>query len=359
MNIIITSPSLDTNINVSGVSSVTKFIIENNPVHNYIHFTLGKSDVDKGGFFIIFRILKAWIVWCFFLVFKKDLMVHFNFALDIRSIIRDSPMIIFARLLHKKMVIHLHGGEYLHREVIPKRIKILLRFIFSGNEPKIVLSLLEKEIILNIYNAKNVVELPNSIDIKEAFKYNRIYPVKHPVKLLFIGRIIKRKGIEFILQALTILKKREVDFKFILAGTGPGQNEYIKRCSSILGSSFEFKGVVSGLDKNDLLKECNIFLLPSLYGEGLPIAMLECMSYELVPIVTGDGSMKYIINSGENGIMVDKGSSTSLADAIENLILHIEFIEKIGKCARRYVFENHDPDVYINKLNIIYNCALE
>ena len=59
MNIIITAPSLDTNINVSGVSSVTNFVIENNSAHNYTHFKLGKSDIDKRGFFLFFRILKA------------------------------------------------------------------------------------------------------------------------------------------------------------------------------------------------------------------------------------------------------------------------------------------------------------
>ncbi|HEY5124477.1 MAG TPA: glycosyltransferase family 4 protein [Ignavibacteria bacterium] len=355
MNIIITAPSLDTNINVSGVSSVTNFIIENNSAHNYTHFKLGKSDIDKRGFFLFFRILKAWISWGYAMVFRRDVFVHFNFALDKRSIIRDSPLILFARLRRKKMVIHLHGGEYLHKEVIPKWISILLRFIFSGNEPKIVLSPIEKKIIVNKYHAKNVVDLPNSIDIKEARKYIRIYPCEHPVKLLFIGRIVKRKGIEYILQALTILKEREIDFKFILAGTGPDQSEYVNRCYAIFGSAFEFKGVVSGLEKAELLKKCDIFLLPSLNGEGLPISLLECMSFEQVPVVTDDGSMKYIIKTGENGIIVEKGSSTSLAEAIENLILNKKFIEKIGKSARQYVFENHDPVVYINKLNKIYD----
>jgi len=359
MNILITAPSLDTNINVSGVSSVATFVIENNSQHNYIHFRLGKSDIDKRGYFPFFRILKASILWGFAMIFRKNIFVHFNFALDKRFIIRDSPLILFARLRHKRMIIHLHGGEYLHREVIPLWIRILLRSVFSGNEPIIVLSPIEKKILVNKYYAKNVVDLPNSICIKEARKYNRIYPCENPVKLLFMGRIVKRKGIDSIIQALTILKKREIDFKFILAGAGPDQSAFVNKCSAIFGSEFEFKGVVSGLEKTELLKKCDIFLLPSLYGEGLPISLLECMSFGLVPLVTDDGSMKYIIKTGENGIIIEKGSSTSLAEAIENLIVNRECIEKIGKSARQYVFENHDPIVYINKLNKIYNDALE
>lgn len=49
MNIIINSPSLNPKVNVSGISSVTQFIISNNRKQNYLHFELGKKDKEKGG----------------------------------------------------------------------------------------------------------------------------------------------------------------------------------------------------------------------------------------------------------------------------------------------------------------------
>ena len=52
MDIIITSPSLNPKENVSGISSVTQFIISNNRKQNYLHFELGKKDLDKGGFYL-------------------------------------------------------------------------------------------------------------------------------------------------------------------------------------------------------------------------------------------------------------------------------------------------------------------
>jgi glycosyltransferase involved in cell wall biosynthesis len=357
MNIIITSPSLDTNINVSGVSSVTKFIIENNPVHNYIHFILGKRDIDRRGLFSSFRILKAWITWCFIMIFRRDLLVHFNFSLDKRSIIRDAPLILFARVLHKRVILHLHGGEFLDKESIPIWLKKLLILIFSGKEPKIVLSQIEKEIIQIKYNAKNIVVLSNCIDLRNSQEFNRIYNGEPPIKLLFIGRIVLSKGIEYILQALKILKDKEIQFKFIMAGNGPEKNDYVQKFSAILGSDFEFKGVVSGETKTELYKQCNVFLLPSLYGEGLPISLLECMSFEIVPIVTDDGSMKSIIKNGLNGFIVEKGSSDKIAEAIGNVIINKDLMKEIGKNARQYIFENCNPRDYINKLNKIYdNC---
>lgn len=354
MNIVITSPSLDTNVNVSGISSVTKFIIETNPKHNYIHFILGKRDDETRNIFSIFRIIKAWIAWCFMMVFKKKMLIHFNFPLDKPSILRDTPLILMAHLFNKKMIIHLHGGEFLEKENIPIIFKKLLDLVFSSKEPKLVLTQIEKAIIQSKYNAKNVIVLSNCIDLRDSNEFNRIYTSESSVNILFIGRIILKKGIEYILQALEILKANGIRFKFILAGNGPEKSEYVQKFSALLGPNFEYKGVVSGKAKTELYKQCNIFLLPSLSGEGLPIALLECMSFGIVPIVTGDGSMKAIIKNGVNGLIVEKRSSGAIAEAICKIIVDKNLNIKIGKNAQEYILENHNPSDYINKLNFIY-----
>jgi glycosyltransferase involved in cell wall biosynthesis len=355
MNIIITAPSLDSNINVSGISSVTNFIIDNNPTHHYIHFKLGKGDHDRGRIAMSLRILKAYYFWFCAMIFKENIFVHFNLALEKRSLIRDTPLILFSRLLGKRMVIHLHGGEYLREKDVPNWIRSILKSILSGKEIKITLSQSEKDVIIKKYSARNVVSLPNCVEIKEAQKFNRNYINENPLNLLFFGRIVERKGIDIILQALKILKEKGIDFKFIMAGAGPDQEKYVREFYSSLGSAFEFNGVVAGAKKNELLSRCDIFLLPSLFGEGLPMSLLECMSYGMTAIVTDDGSMKNVITTGENGIIVEKGSASSLSNVIINLIQDERLLEKIGKNARQYVFENHDPDAYIEKLNKIYN----
>ena len=352
--IIITSPSIDSRKNVGGISTVTSFLIQNNLKYNYIHFELGKLDEEKRGVLWFLRILKAWCKWGFLMIKQKDVLIHFNFALDKRSIIRDSPLIFFSHLLNKKMAIHLHGGEYLEKENTPKWIMALLRTMLSWKNPKIVLSPYEKELIIKKFHAESVNVLPNSIDIKEATAFKRSFPYNRPIQLLFIGRIVERKGINDILQALIVLKDKGLQFKYVLAGTGPDKQEYVNRCSSLLGSDFEFKGIVSGELKTNLLKTSNVFLLPSLYGEGLPIALLESMSFQLVPIVTDDGSMKYVIQDSVNGIIVEKGSSENIAEAIESLILNEDLLQKLGQNAALYVFSNHNPEDYINELNKIY-----
>jgi len=357
MNIIITSPSLDSNVNVSGISSVTNFIIDNNPEHNYIHFQLGRGDHDQK-LLVVFKILKAYFYWSDLMIFKKNIFIHFNLPLEKRSIFRDVALILIARLLRKRMLIHLHGGEYLMKKSVSYWIESIIKTILSGNEIKIALSQHEKDVIVNKYSATNVVVLANCPDLTDAQKFNRIYLHQTPLNLLFMGRIVERKGIDIIFKSLKLLKEKGINFKFIMAGAGHDEEKYVTKFTELLGTSFEFKGVVTHEKKSELMICCDIFLLPSLCGEGLPMSMLESMSFEIAPIVTNDGSMKEVIKSGENGIIVQKGSVSSLEDAILRFIEDKKFLEYVAKNARKYVFKNHDPVEYIKQLNKLYNPTL-
>jgi glycosyltransferase involved in cell wall biosynthesis len=354
--IVIISPSLDISKNIGGISTVAGFVIKNNKKYNYSHFELGKYDKEKRSAFYLLRILKGWINW-FFLMFRgKNIILHFNIALEKRSLIRDAPLLLLAHFLKKKLVIHIHGGFYLEKEEMPKWIKTVLTSILSGNEPKIVLSSLEQELIVRKYQAKNVFVLPNSLDTEEAKKFKRVCLTETPLRLLFIGRIVKDKGIEYIFEALKVLREREVSFKFIMAGSGEDKDEYVGRFSETLGESFEYRGVISGDAKTDLLKECNVFLLPSFY-EGLPISLLECMSFAQVPVVTDVGSIKNVVKDGLNGIIIRKYSSEDIYEAIIKLNTEKDLMVTLGTAAQEDIFNFFNPVKYIEELNRIYDLA--
>ena len=89
MNIIITSPSLNPKVNVSGISSVTQFIISNNRKQNYLHFELGKKDKEKGGWHRIPALIKKYREWKNVLALHPDAIVHYNFPLSKASLLRD------------------------------------------------------------------------------------------------------------------------------------------------------------------------------------------------------------------------------------------------------------------------------
>jgi glycosyltransferase involved in cell wall biosynthesis len=353
MNIIITSPSLDATENVSGMSSVANFIINGNKTHKYIHFTLGKRDKETRNLAWLFRILYAYINWGWILLSKSSTVIHFNLALDSRALIRDSPLILTARLFHKPMIVHIHGGEMLMDTGPPIWANVLLKLSLSGNNPKIVSSPREKEALRAKISADNVVVLPNCIALHEAENYEPKYLDNGFPIILFLGRISKSKGLEDIHRALASLQERGNKFIFVMAGSGPDETQYVTKFHSLLGEKFEFKKVVSGYHKTQLLKYCNIFLLPSLF-EGLPITLLEAMSFGLVPVVTNVGSIGHVVANGKNGLIVNTHSPDEIVSAIETLMKGTHHMEQLSRNARRHIFSHFNPQIYFERLNALY-----
>jgi glycosyltransferase involved in cell wall biosynthesis len=218
----------------------------------------------------------------------------------------------------------------------------------------IVLSQAEQQAMQKQYKVKNVIVLPNCVDLKEAVAFNRVNNLTGDLNLLFIGRISRSKGIDHIFTAVSILKKEAVPFKFYMAGTGPDEKEYVEKFSALLSNDFYFKGIVSGSVKTALFKDCDIFLLPSLF-EGLPMSLLETMSFGLVPVVTPVGSMKYVIKNGENGIVVEKDPATEIAAAIIMINTNRAILQQLSNNAGAYIFSNYNTENYIAALNSLYN----
>lgn len=356
MKIVITSPSLDTLQNVSGISSVARFIMNRSAEHTYVHFELGKKDSESRNLGWFLRILKKYLKWLYLLLAQNDILIHFNLALSKASTVRDSPLILLARLFRKPMVIHVHGGEFLTGREMPGWMRFALKKVFCGQNPKIVLSRSEEETLRQKLSGSNIFVLPNCIDLEEASKFSRAYVKDKTLLLLFLGRISLDKGIDFIFQAFQHLRKRNIRFEFTMAGTGPGEELYIRKFAELLAQDFHYKGVVAGEKKIDVLKSCDIFLLPSFF-EGLPMALLESMSFGLVPVTTDVGSMKYVVKNGYNGILVRERSSEEIASAIETLYLNREYMRELGANARQYIFSTYDPTAYFARLDEIYKYA--
>lgn len=354
MKILITSPSLDTNKNVSGISSITQFIITFNTKNTYLHFELGRKDCQKRNLTWFLNILQVYCKWPYVVLSSKIDLIHFNLALTKESFLRDLPLILMARIFRKPIILHLHGGEYLMHKKIPFWMNQLLKLVFTDHMPLVVLSPIEENIIKKKSGSNNIHILPNCIDLKEAKEYNPALSNNDCLKFLFLGRIAIDKGIEFIYKAMVSLKEKGLKYKFQMAGKGPEEEIFKKKFFDLLGPDFEFKGVVTGNQKTELLKACNVFLLPSFY-EGLPMALIESMSFGLVPVTTNVGSIKYLIKDGINGMIVKSHSAEDIVGAIEKLSKYNQLLHELGENARQTIFNNFNPDVYISKLNEIYN----
>lgn len=349
-DVIINSPSLDPTKNVSGISSVVQFIINNNKNYNYVHFEVGKTDEAKGGLSRVLSIFSSLRSWKKLLHKHPDAIVHYNFAMTKKCIIRDSVYLHYCK--RHKLVLHIHGGNFLFSDSIPFYLSVLLKRLFSKNEPFVVLSDAEKKRIEERYHAKAVYSLPNCIDLADAYKYIKDYKTDL-LTLGYIGRVSSPKGMKELLEACTILKNEKFPFKLVVAGSEREGDTYLSKFAEKLGNCFEYVGIVSGETKTNFLKSIDIFVLPSYY-EGLPISLLETMSFGCVPVTTDVGSIGTVVKDKENGLLIHVKNSTDIVNQIKRLVTESGLYERLSKNARQTIFDNFNPAKYIEKLLFIY-----
>ena len=355
-DVLIVAPSLDAAKNVSGVSAVANFIIANNKECRYTHFLQGKGDNEHGGLSRALRLIANYRKWKKLLgTLPTDQIIHYNFPLDALSVIRDYFFMNAARKKQKRLVVHLHGGLYLFSDHKPFLIRYLLKRIFGWNNPFIVLSNKEKEQVENTYQAKKVYVLPNCVDLSVASSFHREFS-SEKLQLLFLGRIEPNKGLDDLYEAMKTLQLENLDFVLHFAGKEQGSNHYIEKFSQLLGDKFVYEGVVSGLQKDELMKQCDLFLLPSYY-EGLPMSLLECMSFGMIPITTNVGSISDFVEQGKTGLFVKKKDPASLVEAILHLSDDHALRRSLSEGARDKIFSTLNSEDYIANLCNIYQYA--
>lgn len=354
MKVIINSPSLDPKVNVSGISAVTKFIISNNKEVDYIHFEVGRKDAESQGTFSrITRILRNKKEWKQLLKENKDAVIHYNIPLMKAAIVRDYMLIKVAHNLGMPIMLHIHGGNYIKERNRPWYIKKLLNKIFALAKSVIVLGEEEKSILEEDFKLGNVVSLPNCIDLSAARKFNRNIERKDTLDILYIGRIEPNKGIDYTFEACKALKNEGVKFHLNFAGKEEIEGQYIPKFKEEFGEHFTFHGIVSGEKKTDVLKKCDIFLLPSFY-EGLPMSLLETMSFGQIPVVTPVGSIPTVVTDKTNGIYIRVKNSEDIVNAITELDKNRTLLQKISSEVKETIFKKFNDKKYIEQLNKLY-----
>lgn len=351
--IIITAPSLDPTQNVSGVSSVVRFIVDNNREAQYVHFEIGKKDTEKGGVTRLRSLAKAFMEWRKLLREKPEAIVHYSFPLSTRSILRDPLFIREAIKRGHRVLVHVHGGLYLTAEKIPFLQRHILQRVFAWDVPFVVLSETEKEHVMKRFGAKNVEVLPNCVEIPENDNLNPNLNLNEKVTLGYLGRIEANKGMKELWMACQQLKEDGVDFCLEMAGKEEHEGEYLPRFEALLGNDFHYYGVVSGQSKSEFFKRKDVFVMPS-YFEGLPMALLECMSYGVVPVVTPVGSIPQVVTNGRNGLLTKVKDVDSIVEAIKKLATDRALLYSMGQEARTTILNNFSTEEYIRKLNMLY-----
>jgi glycosyltransferase involved in cell wall biosynthesis len=183
----------------------------------------------------------------------------------------------------------------------------------------------------NIINKKVAQRIPGSgVDLS---KYEFIPLVdREEVSFLFIGRLLKEKGIEYFLEAAKNVIATDYKAKFYIVGEHEkDHNDYIEL--NLLNNYLKLEGVyyhgtVSADEMPKIIEEATCVVLPSYYREGVPRSLLESASMGKPIITTENVGCKEVVDEGKNGYKCEVKNSKCLVDKIKKFI-NLPFEEKV------------------------------
>lgn len=300
----------------------------------------------------------GWFAWSYVRLALRMLtdenvkVLHLHTAAD-GSFWRKSLLVSLGHRMGRKVVLHVHASRFkdFYNEASSRKKQRILKTLNSV-DVLIVLSHSWKEWFasLGIPNDKIVI-LHNITSYPTKIESARVNDCK--VHFLFMGEIGQRKGVFDILRALTKHRK-ELEDKIELRIGGNKHEEELKKAihDGCLQNIVKFEGWVGGDKKLQLLNWADVFILPS-FNEGLPISILEAMSYGHPIISTPVGGIPEVVETGRNGILVTPGNEKEIFDAMNYYVENQNKIVLEGEVSKD-VAQTYLPDYVLNHLKEIY-----
>ena len=317
-----------------------------------------ESYKDGGKFTKLLKGIQGYIKFIKVLLVDKPDLVHIHSSFG-PSFYRKLPFIYMASWAKKPIINHIHGADFdeFYTNSSEKK-KRQIKTVYGKCKILVALSEEWKQRLEKIVPKEKIIVIENySILHEDALKERCSRESNHEV--LFLGELGRRKGCYDIPAVIEDVVKDIPDVKFILAGVGSTQDETaIKQLIKEKGieQNVEFPGWVRGNQKDKLLREADVFYLPS-YNEGMPMSILDAMGYGLPIVSTNVGGIPKIVHDGENGYCFEPGNVMEMGKAIENLLENKRIEASISSfeiVKRGYSLEQH-----IKKLEECYKKAFE
>jgi len=210
-------------------------------------------------------------------------------------------------------------------------------------------------------DGKKIIVVPNGVDVKrfESIEKNIQPNLSEKPIILYVGRLVYRKGIHVLVRAMPLILKEIPNAHLIIAGKG-----YMNSSIRMLIKSLNLEGNVTMLgfipDEKlpELYASSHLFVMPSLYCESFGITLLEAMASGKPVVASNVGGIPEVVKDGVVGLLFRRGDAEDLADKIIRVLSDCNLARSLASNAKELVKERYSWSVVADKIEDIYEKTL-
>ena len=175
-----------------------------------------------------------------------------------------------------------------------------------------------------------IIHLPNFVEFQTFHELTNNY------NLLFVGRLEKIKGIEFLIQAISFIVEVFPQTTLTIIGDGRNKNDLFDLTKKLQMEKYiQFRGWVDHKDLDTYYEKASIVVIPSVVPENFPTVCNEAMSAGRPVVGTNVGGIPEIIDDGVNGYLVEPEKPEQIAEKVIKLFSEEKLLKEFGRNARR------------------------
>jgi glycosyltransferase involved in cell wall biosynthesis len=193
-----------------------------------------------------------------------------------------------------------------------------------------------------------IIHLPNFIEA------GTLYEIKNEYKLLFVGRLEKVKGIEYLIKAMFLLIKVFPQTTLTVVGDGSHKKYLVNLTEDLhLNEHIQFIGWVENNNLDAYYEKASAVIIPSIGPENFPTVCNEAMSRGRPVIGTKVGGMVEIIDDGVNGYLIEPQCPEQIAEKVIKLFSEEKLLKELGRNAWEKA-KKFSIEKYVESVEVIY-----
>ncbi len=275
-------------------------------------------------------------------------------------IIPQGIVAVLARMLSRSnpaVVLTSHGGDLFALK--GPLLSQLKRWVINRVDHLTVVSsaMREKAETLGLTQAEIDV-IPMGVDSQDTFFPSPNIATREG--LIFVGRLVDKKGIEYLLRAMPRIRAEHPEAHLRIIGDGPLRDDLHTLCADLrITEHVTFEGALVNEAIPGFLQRAAIAVIPSVVAksgdqEGAPVAIMETLACGCPTIVSDYPGARDIITDGETGLLVPQRDAEAIAEKVCFLLSNPEKQLELGAKGREFIQENYDWRVVSSKFNTVF-----